>query len=378
MFKDDFLAYLRAGFPLLYVVTHEEQRVLKDCADKKFKQFVWTGTDGLKSNNAGKISGGEDPTGLWNVITTLEENVVIYLLDYHFFIESPDTIRKIKDVLPLMKAKGQHAVIVSCRTVLPPELEKECVVINFGLPQKDDLRQILNYVFQSAGAKADSKNHDRVLEASLGMTANEAESVYSLAMIKFGGKIDSAESVELIQKEKTAIIKKSGLLEFYECKEDMGNIGGLDLLKAWLKKRQKGYSKEAKEFGIMPPRGILLCGVPGTGKSLSAKAVAREWGLPLLKFDIGKIFGSLVGQSEERIRQVTSLVDVVGNSVLWIEEIEKGLAGVSSSGHTDSGVTARVMSTLLTWLNDKKGGAFVVATANDVTRIPAEFLRKGR
>src|SRR3990167_6520515 len=309
MFKDDFLAYLRAGFPLLYVVTHEEQRALKDCADKKFKQFIWTGMDGLKDEKGGKIGGGEDPTGLWGVIPSLEENSVVYLLDYHFFIESPDTIRKIKDVLPVMKAKGQHAVIVSCRMVLPPELEKDCVVMNFGLPQKDDLREILNYVFncwnEETGGKekSDVKNHDRVLEASLGMTANEAESVYSLAMIKFGGRIDSAESVELIRKEKTAIIKKSGLLEFYECKEDMGNIGGLDLLKAWLKKRQKGYSKEAKEFGIMPPRGILLCGVPGTGKSLSAKAVAREWGLPLLKFDIGKIFGSLVGQSEERIRQ---------------------------------------------------------------------------
>src|SRR3990167_502197 len=303
MFKDDFLAYLRAGFPLLYVVTHEEHRVLKDCADKKFKQFMWTGTDGLKGDKGEKIGGGEDPTGLWGIIPSLEENSVIYLLDYHFFIESPDTIRKIKDVLPVMKAKGQHAVIVSCRTVLPPELEKDCVVMNFGLPQKDDLRKILNYVFQSAGAKADSKNHDRVLEASLGMTANEAESVYSLAMIKFGGKIDSVESVELIQKEKTAIIKKSGLLEFYDCKEDMGSVGGLDLLKAWLARRQKGFSKEAREFGLSYPKGILLCGVPGTGKSLTAKAVAKEWGLPLLKFDIGKIFGSLVGQSEERIRQ---------------------------------------------------------------------------
>jgi SpoVK/Ycf46/Vps4 family AAA+-type ATPase len=183
---------------------------------------------------------------------------------------------------------------------------------------------------------------------------------------------------DVILSEKKNIIRKSGLLDFFESRYGMSDIGGLEPLKSWLKKRQKAFSQKARDFGLPLPKGILLIGIPGCGKSLTAKVVGSMWKMPLLRLDVGKVFGSLVGSSEENIRRVIRTAEAVAPSILWLDELEKGFAGVGSSGDTDSGTTARVFASFITWLQEKSSPVFVIATANDVSALPPELLRKGR
>jgi SpoVK/Ycf46/Vps4 family AAA+-type ATPase len=181
----------------------------------------------------------------------------------------------------------------------------------------------------------------------------------------------------LVLEEKRQVIRKSGILEFYDAEEDIEQVGGLQVLKEWLTKRSVDFTEEARAFGLPQPRGVLLLGVQGCGKSLVAKAVSSLWGMPLLRFDVGRVFGSLVGQSEEATRRAIRTAEAIAPAVLWIDEIEKGFAG-ASAGHLDSGVTARVFGTFLTWMQEKKTAVFIVATANNIRAIPPEMLRKGR
>jgi SpoVK/Ycf46/Vps4 family AAA+-type ATPase len=185
------------------------------------------------------------------------------------------------------------------------------------------------------------------------------------------------EDIDLLLAEKEQIIRKSGMLEYYSSPERFGSIGGLENLKHWLRQRGRAFSEAARAFGLPSPRGLLLVGVPGCGKSLSAKAVAAEWKMPLLKFDLGKVFGGLVGQSEENMRRALKMAEAVAPCVLWIDEIEKGLAG--TRGHQgDGGVAARVFGTMLTWMEENQKQVFTIATANDIEGLPPELLRKGR
>jgi len=186
----------------------------------------------------------------------------------------------------------------------------------------------------------------------------------------------TGRDVKSILDEKEQIIRKSGILEYTAAVEDFSGIGGLGQLKAWLRQRNEGFSQRARDFGLPNPRGVMLVGVPGCGKSLCAKAVAAEWQKPLLKFGLGRVFAGLVGESEERMRKALSVAEGVAPCVLWIDELEKGLAGIGGSG--DSGVATRVFGTLLTWLEEKRQPVFVVATANNISQLPPELLRKGR
>jgi len=195
--------------------------------------------------------------------------------------------------------------------------------------------------------------------------------------VGLGGRLDASAARTILQ-EKRQIVRKCGVLEFVDADADLDRVGGLELLKAWLGTRARAFSARARGFGLPAPRGVLLVGVQGCGKSLCAKAVSRSWNLPLLRFDLGRVFGSLVGSSEENVRRAIAVAESVAPAILWIDEIDKGFAGVQSSGASDGGTTARVLSTLLTWFNEKTRPVFVVATANDVTQLPPELLRKGR
>ena len=186
------------------------------------------------------------------------------------------------------------------------------------------------------------------------------------------------EDVNEVFAEKQQIIRKSGLLEYYATEENFGRIGGLTILKDWLNKRALAFTKEARAFGLPAPKGILMLGVQGCGKSLCAKAVSNQWQLPLLRFDMGRMFGSLVGSSEENVRRAIAVAESVAPAILWVDEIDKAFAGSQGSGATDGGTTARVFGTFLTWLSEKTAPVFVVATANDISQLPPELLRKGR
>jgi SpoVK/Ycf46/Vps4 family AAA+-type ATPase len=222
----------------------------------------------------------------------------------------------------------------------------------------------------------DDTGRERLLQAALGLTLGEAENVFAKIVVK--NERLSAEDVNEVFAEKQQIIRKSGLLEYYATDENFDHVGGLNVLKDWLSKRAVAFTNEAREFGLPAPRGILMLGVQGCGKSLCAKSVSNLWQLPLLRFDMGRMFGSLVGSSEENVRRAISVAESVAPAILWVDEIDKAFAGSQGSGSADGGTSARVFGTFLTWLSEKTAPVFVVATANDISHLPPELLRKGR
>jgi SpoVK/Ycf46/Vps4 family AAA+-type ATPase len=250
------------------------------------------------------------------------------------------------------------------------------------LPDHDDLSALLDEVdaelreFQQIDLSLDPVDRERILQAALGLTLSEAENVLAKIIVQKGRL--SADDIPEIIAEKKQIVRKSGLLEFCAATETFEQVGGLENLKAWLGKRAAAFSAEARAFGLPAPKGILLLGVQGCGKSLCAKAVSRLWQLPLLRFDMGKMFNSLVGSSEENVRKAIAVAESVAPAVLWVDEIDKAFAGSQASGMADGGTTARVFATFLTWLSEKTAPVFVVATANDISQLPPELLRKGR
>jgi SpoVK/Ycf46/Vps4 family AAA+-type ATPase len=273
----------------------------------------------------------------------------------------------------------KHVVLLSPQEDVPKDLETDIAVVDFELPDRECLDGVVQdclNVYPKADAltvNSDTTLRSRLVEAGLGLSRSEFENVLarSLARCK---DLD----LEVVNEEKEAIIRRNGILEFYRPKETTDDIGGLGDLVSWLSKRGSAFGKKAREYGLPAPKGVLIVGIPGTGKSLTAKAVGNLWKLPLLRLDMGKVFGSLVGESEANIRKVIQTAEAVAPCVMWIDEMEKALSGTGSSGDTDSGVTARVFGSVLTWLSEKESPVFVVATANDISSLPPELLRKGR
>jgi SpoVK/Ycf46/Vps4 family AAA+-type ATPase len=235
----------------------------------------------------------------------------------------------------------------------------------------EDIKQ-----FKQVKIDLDEAGRERLLQAALGLTLGEAENVFAKIIVKDARL--SGDDVNEVFAEKQQIIRKSGLLEYYTAEETFSNVGGLAVLKDWLQKRVVAFTDEARAFGLPAPKGILMLGVQGCGKSLSAKAVSSLWQLPLLRFDMGRMFGSLVGSSEENVRRAIAVAESVAPAILWVDEIDKAFAGSQGSGVSDGGTTARVFGTFLTWLSEKTAPVFVVATANDISQLPPELLRKGR
>ena len=372
--------YICSGRAGLYLVSHEEARVeaeLKGVAEKlKRPLYAWSATTGLVDTADGANKGGNDPLEAITAIGELPDDTVVLLRDFHMFLQdgNPVLIRGIKDALVCGKTKGRVLVILGCRQVLPPELEREFVVLDFMLPGKDQLGIVLDGICDSAKIKKVSgDDRDLLLDAAGGLTTTEAENAFALSAVETK-KIVPA----VVAREKAATVKKNGILEVVTVRETLDSIGGLDVLKGWLLKRRDAFSQRAREYGLPSPKGLLIVGIPGTGKSLTAKATASVFGRPLLKLDAGKLYGSLVGQSEGNLRSVIQTAEAIAPCVLWLDEIEKGLAGSKSSGSTDGGTSSRVFGSFISWMQEKTAPVFVVATANDITQLPPELLRKGR
>src|SRR6185295_14149669 len=254
-------------------------------------------------------------------------------------------------------------------------------VLNLALPDVGELSALLDRIvdevrrFKQVTVSLEDGGRDRLLQAARGLTIGEAENVFARILVK--KERLSGEDVADVLEEKRQIVRKNGLLEYYEAAEDFSCVGGLSNLKEWLQKRAMAFGGAAQEFGLTVPRGVLLIGVQGCGKSLCAKAVSSLWQVPLLRFDVGRMFGSFVGSSEENIRRAIGVAESVAPAILWVDEIDKAFAG-SQNSWGDGGTTARVFSTFLTWLSEKSAPVFVVATANDISNLPPELLRKGR
>jgi len=372
--------YAKAGYPGVYIISSEEARVENVISKmmkklKKHNLYAWSATSGIVQMDNGTIlTDTNDPYSALTYLNQLPDNSIILLRDFHLYLLDPDPtiIRLVKDALFKGKAKGLQLIILGCRQELPPELEKEFIVVDFILPEKEELGHVLDELAKSAKIEVNG-NRDAVLDSAMGLTTNEAENAFALSLVE-----TKDFDPEIIAREKSATIKKNGLLKVIEDPNSLDDVGGLELLKHWLTQRRDAFSKKAIAYHLPSPKGILIAGIPGTGKSLTAKATARALGRPLIHFDAGKVFAGLVGQSEANMRSVIQTAEAIAPCVLWIDEIEKGFSGTKSSNSTDGGTSNRVFGSFLSWMQDKTAPVFIVATANDITQLPPEFLRKGR
>ncbi|MCC6622713.1 MAG: AAA family ATPase, partial [Deltaproteobacteria bacterium] len=320
------LEYLiQARYGLIYVVSAEEERVekaIKEIAGRRQRKVLaWSITGGFESLDGGSsYSDVRDPLRALDFITKFEDDVICVMRDFHPFMKDPSVVRKVRDCARQFKESdyNQHIILLAATFSAPLEVEKELAVVDFDLPERDELEEIVWQVAQSVpdgvplAVRQDAELRETVVEAALGLTADEAKSVFAKSLVK-----TRDFDVDTILAEKKGIIRKSGILEFYETDEKFGNVGGLDVLKSWLRSRKSSFSREARDFGLPSPKGLLLIGVPGCGKSLTAKAIGAMWHMPLLRLDVGKIFGSLVGSSEENIRKAIKTAEAVAPSILW-------------------------------------------------------------
>jgi ATP-dependent 26S proteasome regulatory subunit len=374
---------IRARYPIIYVVSWEEKRVedaLRHIARERGKKLhVWTITQGFSTSGGQRDTKTRDPLAALDHIINSPDQAIFLLKDLHAFISDVNVTRRLRDLTIALKNSFKNLVLLSPLLKLPAELEKEVTVVDYGLPSYEELGRLLDDIIRSVGDRPDVKTdlspeeREMVLKAAQGLTAMEAENVFAKSIVE-----KRCFDVDVVLTEKEQIIRKSGILEYYPLNEGMADVGGLDLLKDWMQKRTVSFSDRARDFGLPEPKGILLLGVQGCGKSLTAKAIGALWRLPLLRLDIGKVFAGIVGASEENMRKAIRVAESVAPCILWLDELEKGLSGTQSSGSTDGGTTSRVFSTFLTWLQEKSVPVFVVSTANNVEALPPELLRKGR
>lgn len=372
--------YFRAGYPAVAVQTTEETRACADivAAAKSLGRSIvtWSAMEGMidVSNAVRKIQDTED---LMAACAQRLPKTVFILRDPQTwpFDRDPVLARAFRDFIAAGPIEGSSVVILAPQYRPHPTVEKLVTVVDYELPAAADLRAIVVGIAQSAGKPMpEAVQLDAVIRALGGLTTTEAENALALSLVETG-----QFATEIIYREKCAAVRKSGLLDIVEADpRGLAAVGGLDVLKAWIRKRTRVWSPEAAAFGLPQPKGLLLVGVPGAGKSLTARAVGTALGVPTLRLDVGTLFNSLVGESEARTRDALKLAEALAPCVLWIDEIDKGLAGSGGSGAGDSGVTRRVFGNIISWMQERKRPVFMVATANGVEGLPPELLRKGR
>lgn len=376
--------YLRAGYPGLAVISSEEARaeaeIASVCTNLSRHLHAWSSSEGLVDVKDGRGTTCPDPLDVLQLLdgmfaSTTPRHVVL-LRDFQLHLEQNDPMltRRLKDILRIAKVNGHALILLGCRLKLPAELEHEITHVDFSLPVAAQLSSVLESIIQSAKLKAVNDGiKEAAVQSALGLTTTEAENAFALSVVETGG-IDH----RVVAREKARTLKRNGLVEIVAATTGLDDIGGLGLLKDWLIRRGGAFGRAAKAYGLPAPKGLLIVGIPGTGKSLTAKATAGAFGLPLLRLDMGRVFGGIVGQSEANLRSVIQTAEAIAPCVLWIDEIEKGFSGSQSSGSTDGGTSSRVFGSFLSWMQEKDKPVFVVATANDVSKLPPEFLRKGR
>jgi len=379
--KESIIKYARAGYAGLFLCTAEEVRAeaeVKAAAEELGRNVhAWSITTGMVDTRSGSIHRCNDPVEALESIESLHSDCVVVLRDFGALLEDKDPllIRTLRDALAHAKSAGKLIILVGIWKPLPAELEREITRIDFELPDKAQLATVLDAITESAQLPLIGEpNRDPILEAAGGLTTMEAENAFALSAVETGDI-----EANIVAREKANALRSGGLLEVIDTPATLDDIGGLTALKDWLLQRREAFTQRARDYGLPIPKGMLVLGVPGTGKSLTAKATASAFGIPLLKLDAGKLFGGLVGQSEANLRSVIQTAEAISPCVLWIDEIEKGFGGMGgSNSSTDGGTSGRVFGTMLNWLQDKTKPVFVVATANDVSKLPPEMLRKGR
>jgi len=377
---------VNSHYPIIYLETWEEGRATEILAqvaqDMLLPFYVWTITAGMSRAGGAPIYNTGQPIQVLAEINGMEADGLFLLKDFHKHLEDPVIVRKLRDLAQRFR-RARRSMVISAPVVnIPIELEKDVTRFALGLPDDAELSQLVLTSVRELEEKYRIRNQlpqeqmPEVVRSLSGLTREEARRVLAQSVLE-DGRFDSG-TVSRIRIAKGKLIKAQGVLEFLNWDSGLDSIGGLERLKAWLAKRRGALTPEAVRYGLEPPRGILVMGVQGCGKSLCAKAVAREWNMQLLKFDCSDLFDKFVGESEKNLRKSLRVAEAVAPAVLWIDEIEKMFPRSSLTAEADGGVSMRIFGSFLTWLQEKKAPVFVVATSNDIASLPPELLRKGR
>lgn len=380
-FADDLSLLIRARYPIIYIATSEEERAeaaIAHCAKDQGSRslYVWDFVDGYQGNLNDAGFGRRNPLQALELIEKLPASAaaIFVLRDYHRFLDDIAVSRKLRNLTRLLKAQPKNVIILSPQLSIPEDLSELITVLDFALPAASDIRLEVERLLAATGASLSNALVDEVVRSCQGLSLERIRRVLSRAIAAHGAF--QASDLDLILEEKRQSIRQTQILDFHPATEQISDIGGLDNLKDWLLRRGSAFSERARQYGLPHPRGLLLIGIQGTGKSLTAKAIAHHWHLPLLRLDVGRLFGGLVGESESRTRQMIQLAEALAPCIMWIDEIDKAFGGID--GRSDSGTTSRVFGTFITWMAEKTSPVFVVATANNIQSLPPEMLRRGR
>ena len=380
-FNDELTLLLKARYPIIYINTIEEDRVeyvirknIKTSLNRSI--YSWDFVDGYTNNPNNEGFGKRNPLQALELVERLtSETPALFLLkDFNRFLSDVAVSRKLKNISRILKLQPKTIVIICSELSIPGELKDLITILNFNLPIESEINQELNRLIVSLNIEIDSELLEKLTRACQGLSLERIRRVLSKIIASY--KTIDESSIDILLSEKKQIISQTQILEYSSANENIKNIGGVANLKDWLTKRKTSFSIQASNYGLPTPRGLLLIGIQGTGKSLTAKAIATEWQLPLLKLDVGKLFGGIVGESESRLRQMIEVSETLSPCILWIDEIDKAFNSGESQG--DSGTSSRVLGTFLSWLSEKTKPVFVVATANNVDLLPLELIRKGR
>ena len=380
-FHEELGLLIRARYPLIYIPTREEERAEDAIAKVAAKTgnravYTWDFVDGYRGNPNDVGVGRRNPLQALEFVEKLpaSASAVLILQDFHRFLDDIAISRKLRNLARLLKSQPKNIIILSAQLTIPDELSELLTVLEFPLPTVDDIHHEIESLLGAMGTLPEPKAMDALVRSCQGLSMERIRRVLARGIAASGAF--SPDDIDLILEEKRQTIRQTQILDFYPAIERISDIGGLDNLKDWLIKRGGSFSERARQYGLPHPRGLMLVGIQGTGKSLTAKAIAHHWHLPLLRLDVGRLFAGLVGESEARTRQMIQLAEALAPCVLWIDEIDKAFAGFEGRG--DSGTTSRVFGTFITWLSEKISPVFVVATANNIAALPPELLRRGR
>lgn len=382
-FQEELLILLQARYPIIYVITIEEERleytIRNAIINKSYSNlYVWDFIDGYKLNPIKKDFAKKNPLEAIEFIEKVNSTTpsLFILKDFKRFLKDLTISRKLRNILPILKVQPKTLIIIDSEVQIPMELKDHITLIKFNLPAPRDIRNELKRLNRNLALKGVLEKNllEKVIQACQGLSLEKIRRVLGKSIVIYK-RIDE-NAIPIILKEKRQVISQTELLEFWSVKNKLKDVGGAYNLKVWLNARSEIFSEQAINYGLVTPKGLLLIGMQGTGKSLIAKAIAYEWKLPLLRLDVGRLFGGVVGESESRVREMITIAESLAPCVLWVDEIDK--AFTDSEQNFDSGTTSRVLATLVTWLGEKTLPVFVVATANDIHSLPVEVVRKGR
>jgi SpoVK/Ycf46/Vps4 family AAA+-type ATPase len=384
-FEDQARKLVAAKYSLVFIETHEEERLerlIGNLSKKAFSQpvpfFTWSVSEGLRSEGVEPLAGSDDPLIALDAVVAQPRPALYLFRDLHRFYDDPKLVRKLRDVYRALRPTYKTIFLCSPVQNLPVECHKEISILDLPLPGMEEMDRIFAEVVGAAkGVQVDlGEKHDALIRGTLGLTEEEARQAFSKAIL--GRRTIGPEIIEVLYEEKRQIVRKEGMLDYIPPRIDLDSIGGLATLKDWLRQRKRFFAREAEEFGLDVPKGVLLTGISGCGKSMAVQAISGYWTLPMLRLDMNRVYSGILGTPERSLDVAIKTAEAVSPCVLWIDEIETAIVGTGGKGGGGASLTTRIFSSFLTWMQEKKHMVFVAATANEIDQLPPELLRKGR